>query len=124
MYSISTGQYHYCIPQPFSRCLISLCSSLFDFNSIFREGAYCLLNSQHSFRRYLRYYGHSVSNFPTDEAKLGSLVSRAFPAYRKWPGGLERGKALGTRLGVGSRGEGCHSDMGIPAFWASPFPKP
>ena len=29
------GQAKYCIPQPFSRCLISLCSSLFDFNSIF-----------------------------------------------------------------------------------------
>ena len=28
------GQWKYCIPQPFSRCLISLCSSLFDFNSI------------------------------------------------------------------------------------------
>ena len=27
------GQSKYCIPQPFSRCLISLCSSLFDFNS-------------------------------------------------------------------------------------------
>ena len=29
------GQSKYCIPQPFSRCLISLCSSLFDLNSIF-----------------------------------------------------------------------------------------
>ena len=29
------GQSKYCIPQPFSRCLISLCSCLFDFNSIF-----------------------------------------------------------------------------------------
>ena len=29
------GQSKYCIPQPFSRCLISLCSSLFGFNSIF-----------------------------------------------------------------------------------------
>ena len=29
------GQSKYCILQPFSRCLISLCSSLFYFNSIF-----------------------------------------------------------------------------------------
>ena len=29
------GQSKYCIPQPFSPCLISLCSSLFDLNSIF-----------------------------------------------------------------------------------------
>ena len=29
------GQLKYCIPRPFSRCLISLCSSLSDFNSIF-----------------------------------------------------------------------------------------
>ena len=29
------GQSKYCIPQPFSRCLISLCGSLFDFNSTF-----------------------------------------------------------------------------------------
>ena len=28
------GQWKYYIPQPFSRCLISLCSSLFYFNSI------------------------------------------------------------------------------------------
>ena len=28
------GQSKYCMPQPFSRCLISLCSSLVDFNSI------------------------------------------------------------------------------------------
>ena len=28
------GQSKYCIPQPFSHCLISLCRSLFDFNSI------------------------------------------------------------------------------------------
>ena len=28
------GQSKYCIPQPFSRCLISFCSSLFDFNSV------------------------------------------------------------------------------------------
>ena len=28
------GQSKYCIPQPFSRCLISLCSSLFGFNSM------------------------------------------------------------------------------------------
>ena len=28
------GQSKYCIPQPFSGCLISLCSSLFDFDSI------------------------------------------------------------------------------------------
>ena len=26
------GESKYCIPQPFSRCLISLCRSLFDFN--------------------------------------------------------------------------------------------
>ena len=31
------GQSKYCIPQPFSRCLISLCSSLFDFNSMKME---------------------------------------------------------------------------------------
>ena len=29
------GQSKHCIPQPFSRCLISLCSSLFYFNCIF-----------------------------------------------------------------------------------------
>ena len=29
------GQSKYCLPQPFSACLISLCSSLFDFNSTF-----------------------------------------------------------------------------------------
>ena len=69
----------------------------------FREGAYCLLNSQHSFRRYLRYYGHSVSNFPTDEAELGR--------EKPW-----------ESLGLGRRGKRCHSDMGIPAFWASPVP--
>ena len=28
------GRSKYCIPQPFTRCLISLCSSLFDFDSI------------------------------------------------------------------------------------------
>ena len=28
------GQSKYCIPQPFSRCLISFWSSLFDFNSV------------------------------------------------------------------------------------------
>ena len=28
------GQSKYCIPQPFSRCLINLCSILFDFDSI------------------------------------------------------------------------------------------
>ena len=28
------GRSKYCIPQPFSHCLISLCRSLFDFNSI------------------------------------------------------------------------------------------
>ena len=32
------GQWKYCIPQPFSRCLFSLCSSLFDFNSILNNG--------------------------------------------------------------------------------------
>ena len=31
------GQWKYCIPQPFSRCLFSLCSSLFDFNSILKQ---------------------------------------------------------------------------------------
>ena len=31
------GQSKYCTPQPFSRCLISLCSSLFDLNSIFYQ---------------------------------------------------------------------------------------
>ena len=30
---IYIGQWKYCIPQPFSRCLISLCSSLIGFNS-------------------------------------------------------------------------------------------
>ena len=29
------GQSNYCISQPFSRCLVSLCTSLFSFNSIF-----------------------------------------------------------------------------------------
>ena len=29
------GQSKYCLPQPLSRCLIILCSSLFVFNSIF-----------------------------------------------------------------------------------------
>ena len=31
------GQSKYSIPQPFSPCFISLCSSLFYFNSIFKE---------------------------------------------------------------------------------------
>ena len=31
------GHWKYCIPQPFSRCLFSLCSSLFDFNSILKQ---------------------------------------------------------------------------------------
>jgi len=31
------GQSKYCIHQPFSRCLISLCSSLFYFNSILKQ---------------------------------------------------------------------------------------
>ena len=26
------GKSKFCVPQPFSRCFISLCSSLFDFN--------------------------------------------------------------------------------------------
>ena len=35
IFSSGIGQSKYCIPQPFSRCLISLCGSLFDFNSTF-----------------------------------------------------------------------------------------
>ena len=31
------GQWKYCIPQPFSRCLINLCSNLFDFNSVLKQ---------------------------------------------------------------------------------------
>ena len=31
------GQSKYCIPKHYSRCLISLCSSLSDFNSIFEK---------------------------------------------------------------------------------------
>ena len=31
------GQSKYCIPHPLSRCLISLCISLFDFNSIIKK---------------------------------------------------------------------------------------
>ena len=78
-----------------------------------REGAYCLLNSQHSFRRYLRYYGHSVSNFPTDEAELGSLVSKM--------GGLEKGKALG-KFGTWKEGEGVSQWYGHPRVLSIPIP--
>ena len=35
MMKTGIGQSKYCVPQPFSRCLISLCSSLFYFNSIY-----------------------------------------------------------------------------------------
>ena len=80
------------------------------------------IKRQHSFKRYLRYYGHSVSNFPTDEAELGSLVSKM--------GGLEKGKALG-KFGSWKEGEGvsqwywhpCVLSIPIPntlVIWASP----
>ena len=40
------GQSKYCTPQPFSRCLISLCSSLFDLNCIFYQ---LLINNEDIF---------------------------------------------------------------------------
>ena len=88
------GQSKYCIPQPFSRCLISLCNSLFDFNSNNNNDDNNDQHHHYHYHHYYYYFHHWPPGFKRKKEAWLRRPARYLHIFFSVPGlKLQNGKA-------------------------------